>query len=121
MKLFPEFLRDRSNLVATRDRSDGVEGYVFDGTNGAQVIFFECTESGVSKEHVHSFDEYFVVIQGEYTLGIQGRTLILRAGQEYYIPAGVAHDGRFTAGTRTMNAFGGRRADRKHSVETSHR
>ncbi len=68
---------------------------------------------GASKEHVHPFDEYFVVIQGEYTLGIQGREISLQAGQEYHIPQGVPHDGRFTAGTRTINAFGGKRAERR--------
>lgn len=113
MERFPEFLRDWANAVDPRDRSEGVEGYVFDGANGAQVVFFECAVGGVSKEHAHPFDEYFIVIQGEYTLGIKGQEIKLQAGQEYHIPRGVPHDGRFTAGTRTINAFGGKRADRR--------
>ncbi len=112
MDRFPKFMRDSANAVASRDRSAGVNGYVFDGSNGAQVVIFECETAGVSKEHVHPFDEYFFVIQGEYTLGIQGQEISLRAGQEYHIPPGVPHHGRFTAGTRTMNAFGGKRAGR---------
>jgi quercetin dioxygenase-like cupin family protein len=112
MDRFPQFIRDAANAVASRDRSEGVHGYVFDGVNGAQVVLFECQMDGVSKEHVHPFDEYFTVIQGEYTLGIEGREIKLRAGQEYHIPRGVPHDGRFIAGTRTINAFGGKRAVR---------
>ncbi len=113
MDHFPEFMKHAVNAVASHQKSDGVQGHVFDGVDGSQIVIFECESGGVSKEHVHEFDEYFVVIQGEYTLGIQGQEIRLRKGQEYHIPPGVPHDGRFTAGTRTINAFGGKRADRK--------
>jgi len=76
------------------------------------VVIFQCETNGISKEHVHDFDEYFVVIEGEYTLGLEVKTIKLTAGQEYYIPKGVPHDGVFIAGTRTINAFGGKRAER---------
>jgi len=110
---FPLFMRNPTNAVGSHQKSAGVEGYIYDGADGSQVIIFQCATSGISKEHVHDFDEYFVVIQGEYTLGIEGKTLQLTAGQEYYIPKGVPHDGAFIAGTRTINAFGGMRAERK--------
>lgn len=113
MNEYPEFMRRQANAVASHQQSAGVQGFVFDGIDGCQVIAFQCAKSGISKEHVHDFDEYFVVIQGEYTLGIEGKTIKLRAGQEYFIPRGVPHDGAFTAGTRTINAFGGRRAGRQ--------
>ncbi|TAL27359.1 MAG: cupin domain-containing protein [Nitrospirae bacterium] len=116
MSGFPEFMRNSSNAIAVHQKSEGVEGYVFDGIDGSQIVIFQCTMGGVSKEHVHDFDEYFVVIQGEYTLGIEGRKIKLTAGQEYHIPKGTPHDGVFTAGTRTMNAFGGKRAGRKYKV-----
>ena len=112
MNEFPIFMRNAVNAVASHQKSSGVEGYVYDGADGSQVIMFQCSTNGISKEHVHDFDEYFVVIQGEYTLGMQGKTIKLIAGQEYYIPRGVPHDGAFTAGTRTINAFGGHRAER---------
>lgn len=113
MNEFPEFMRNPMNAVGSHQKSAGVEGYVYDGADGSQVILFQCATSGISKEHVHDFDEYFVVLQGEYTLGIEGRTIKLTVGQEYFIPKGVPHDGAFTAGTRTINAFGGKRAERK--------
>ena len=113
MDHFPEFMRRAENAVASHQRSEGVRGYVFDGLDGSQVLIFQCETGGVSKEHVHGFDEYFIVIQGEYMLGIQGQEIRLQSGQEYHIPRGVPHTGRFTAGTRTINAFGGKRADRE--------
>jgi|GEM_PF-242620 len=110
---FPKFMKHPANAVAGHQKSDGVEGYVFDGIDGSQLVIFQCAKDGISKEHVHAFDEYFVVIQGEYTLGIEGRKIALTTGREFYIPKGMPHDGSFTAGTRTINAFGGKRADRE--------
>jgi len=110
---FPEFMKNPINAVGSHQKSPGVEGYIYDGADGSQVIIFQCATNGISKEHVHDFDEYFVVVQGEYTLGIEDETIKLTAGQDYFIPKGIPHDGAFIAGTRTINAFGGKRAERK--------
>lgn len=114
MNAYPEFMRNPANAVASHQQSVGVEGFVFDGIDGSQVIIFQCAKNGISKEHVHDFDEYFVVLEGEYTLGKEGKTIKLTAGQEYFIPQGIPHDGAFIAGTRTINVFGGKRAERKN-------
>lgn len=113
MNEFPRFMKNPANAIAARQKSEGVDGYVFDGIEGSQIAIFQCAKDGVSKEHVHDFDEYFIVVQGEYTLGIDGKSIKLKTGEEYYIPRGTAHDGSFIAGTRTINAFGGKRAERK--------
>jgi mannose-6-phosphate isomerase-like protein (cupin superfamily) len=55
-----------------------------------------------------------VVVQGCYTLIIDGERIPVRAGEEYIIPRGVEHGGEVLAGTRTIHAFGGHRADRAH-------
>ncbi len=112
MNEFPEFMKNRLNAIASSQKSEGVDGYVFDGMDGSQIAVFQCAKDGISKEHVHDFDEYFIVVQGEYTLGLGGKRLKLKTGDEYYIPRGVPHDGAFIAGTRTINAFGGKRAER---------
>lgn len=118
---FPEFMRHPTNAVAGRQKSDGVEGYVFDGADGSQLVLFQCEKDGISKEHVHAFDEYFIVVQGEYTLGIKGRTIVLTRGREFFIPKGTPHDGSFRSGTRTINAFGGKRADREADTDQERR
>ena len=110
---FPAFMKHSANAIASHQQSVGVEGYVFDGIDGSQMAVFQCAKNSSSNEHVHDFDEYFLVIQGEYTLGIQGRKITLKPGDEYHIPKGMPHDGSFTAGTRTIHAFGGKRADRR--------
>jgi mannose-6-phosphate isomerase-like protein (cupin superfamily) len=52
-----------------------------------------CPELATSAEHVHDYDEYFVVVQGCYTLIIDGKRIPVRAGEEYLIPRGTWHAG----------------------------
>jgi ethanolamine utilization protein EutQ (cupin superfamily) len=49
-----------------------------------------------------------LVVEGCYTLTIDGHRIARNAGQEYLIPRG----GEVVAGTRTIHAFGGHRANR---------
>jgi quercetin dioxygenase-like cupin family protein len=113
MDAFPEFMKHPANrIVRSNQATPGVEGYVFDGANGSQMAFWTCGETATSAEHVHGYDEYVVVVQGCYTLVIHGKRIAVKAGEEYFIPRGVPHSGEVAAGTRTIHAFGGHRADR---------
>jgi quercetin dioxygenase-like cupin family protein len=113
MDSFPEFMKEATNRIATSNQATpGVEGYVFDGADGSPMTFWTCHETASSAEHVHEFDEYMVVVQGCYTLIIEGQRIAVRAGEEYFIPRGVLHSGEVVAGTRTIHAFGGHRAGR---------
>ena len=110
---FPEFMKRPANRIATSSQATpGVEGYVFDGVDGSQMAFWTCSENAVSGEHTHDYDEYMIVVEGRYTLIILGKRIPLTAGQEYLIPRGTAHSGEVVAETRTIHAFGGRRAER---------
>ncbi|MGE5396304.1 MAG: cupin domain-containing protein [Chitinophagales bacterium] len=112
MNDFPEFMKNPRDAIASGDQSRGVRGYVYDGVGGGQMAYWTCEIDGVSAEHAHEFDEYFVVVNGEYVLIIEGNKITMRTGDEYYIPQGVPHAGEFVAGTRTIHAFGGKRAER---------
>ena len=72
-----------------------------------------CRETASSAAHFHEYDEYMLVVQGCYTLSIDGKRIPVSAGQEYFIPRGTAHAGEVVAGTRTIHGFGGHRADRE--------
>ena len=110
---FPEFMKHPSNRIAKSNQATpGVEGYVFDGADGSQMAFWTCRETAASAAHVHAYDEYMLVVQGCYTLIIDGERIQVRAGEEYLIPRGVSHGGEVLAGTRTIHAFGGHRASR---------
>jgi len=113
MKEFPSFMRNPCNAIDPAMQSGGVEGYVYDGVDGSQMAFWTTSKSGKSSEHTHDFDEYFVVLEGECILYIKDERMILRHGDECHIPRGIPHSTEFTAGTRSIHAFGGQRAKRK--------
>jgi len=115
MKDFPDFMKQTANRIATSSQATpGVEGYVFDGVDGSQMAFWTCHLTASSAPHAHDYDEYMLVIQGRYTLIVEQERIPLQAGEEYFIPRGVLHGGEVVAGTRTIHAFGGHRADRVH-------
>src|SRR5207253_1907865 len=113
MNDFPEFMKYPANRIATTGQATpGVEGYVFDGVDGSQMAFWTCRQTAPSPAHTHDYDEYMIVVQGCYTLIIEARRIPLNAGDEYFIAKGTLHSGEVVAGTRTIHAFGGHRADR---------
>jgi mannose-6-phosphate isomerase-like protein (cupin superfamily) len=110
---FPAFMKNPANRIArSAQATPGVEGYVFDGVDGSQMAFWTCAQTALSTAHSHDYDEYMLVVQGCYTLIIDGKRIPIQEGQEYLIPRGVPHSGEVLAGTRTIHAFAGRRADR---------
>ena len=108
---FPEFMKGSENAIVSKQQSRGVKGWVYDGVGGKQMAYWICESDGISKEHVHEFDEYFIVVQGRYTLIIEGSRIDICKGDEYFIPKNVPHAGEFEAGTRTIHCFGGKRAE----------
>jgi quercetin dioxygenase-like cupin family protein len=113
MSDFPAFMKNPANRVpASQQATAGVEGYVFDGVGGSQMAFWTCSETTASAEHVHGFEEYVVCVDGCYTLIIDGQRIMLKPGQEYCVANGIAHSSEVIAGTRTIHAFGGKRASR---------
>jgi ethanolamine utilization protein EutQ (cupin superfamily) len=110
---FPKFMKSSANRIRTSSQAThGVEGYVFDGADGSQMAFWTCHETASSAPHVHEYDEYMIVVEGCYTLIVDGRRIPIKAGEEYFIPKGLSHGGEVISGTRTIHAFGGRRAER---------
>ena len=111
---YPPFMKSPADRIATTSQhTPGVEGYVFDGADGSQMTFWSVERDAVTVEHVHEFDEWFVVVEGSYALTPDGKEAVVLAGQECFIPKGTRISGRVTSGTRTVHAFGGRRAERR--------
>jgi quercetin dioxygenase-like cupin family protein len=115
---FPAFIRRPLNRIASASQyTDDIEGYLFDGADGSQVALWTCKQDRVSKEHVHDFDEYVLVIEGRCTAMLEGRRVELSAGQELHIPKGTRQSMAVVAGTRTMHVFGGTRAKREGETD----
>jgi quercetin dioxygenase-like cupin family protein len=113
MNDFPEFMKNPVNKVASGSQfTQDIEGYVFDGADSSQMIFWTNEAGGKSIEHTHAYDEYVVVVQGQYTVIVGEIEFPLTAGKEFFIKKGTPHSGTSKPGTRTIHAFGGKRAER---------
>jgi len=114
MAEFPRFMKVSRNRIAPASQfTDDVEGYVFDGADGSQVAFWTSCADRTSAEHVHDFDEYVLVVEGQATVISDGTETVLTAGQELLVPKGTRQRMAITAGTRTIHVFGGKRARRE--------
>lgn len=110
MQDFPDFMKNEENRVpADAQNTQDVVGYYYDGPGGGQMAFWTCLSDRESKKHRHDFDEYTVVVSGQYTACFEDREIVLNPGDELLVPAGTLQWGRCTAGTRTIHAFGGKR------------
>lgn len=110
MNDFPEFMKNELNRIeASQQNTKDVEGYYFEGKDGSQMAFWTCRFAGESAKHVHDFDEYIVIVEGQYTACFEDREIVLNAGDELFVPAGTLQWGRCIAGTRSIHAFGGKR------------
>lgn len=118
MDNFPAFMRNPLNRVDPSQEYSGVEleGYIFDGIEGSQMIAWLYPEEAESNYHTHDFDEYFVVVQGRFSGDIGGRAITLERGDECLIEAGTPHNGKYSAGSRCIFAFSKHRADRIDQV-----
>jgi mannose-6-phosphate isomerase-like protein (cupin superfamily) len=79
-------MKSHANRIApSSHHTDGIEGYVFDGSDGSQMAFWICRNDAATAEHVHEFDEYFIVVEGTYFLTLNDKEVSIAAGQECYI------------------------------------
>ena len=115
---FAKFMKNPINRIHSESHYvKGLEGFVYDGADGSQIILWTGREAGTAEEHSHPYDEYIVTVQGEYILHMQGKKISLKPGQECLVPQGVKHFGERVADTRTIHAFGGKRAIRESEYQ----
>ncbi len=114
MKDFPEFMKNpKDRIKQSSQYTKDVEGYVFDGADQTQMAYWTCNKDRISSKHAHDYDEYIVCVHGRYSVTMNGKDYILSPGKELFIPKGTPHSGKCIAGTRTIHAFGGKRAERQ--------
>lgn len=110
---FPAFMTGAANRVEDASpRIPGVESYVFTGADGTQLTLRHATSDAEVSEQWRDADEYVVVLEGSYVVRINGMDMQLGAGREFVIPRSARVSGRFTAGTRTIHARGGKGPER---------
>ena len=114
MKDFPKFMKNPVNKIKQSSQyTKDIEGFVFDGIDQSQMAFWTCHKNRISSSHIHDYDEYIVCVYGQYKVLMNGKVYTLKPGKELIIPKGTPHGGECIAGTRTIHAFGGKRAERQ--------
>jgi quercetin dioxygenase-like cupin family protein len=111
MKPFPDFVTTASNRVGGAPDS-AMKGYVFEGRDDVQIVFWQCKEGGVQPEQVHDFWEYALVVEGTFDGMVGGKPVHLKAGDECVIPPGTKHSGRYSTDYRAIDAFSAKRVSR---------
>jgi quercetin dioxygenase-like cupin family protein len=110
MTEFPAFMKKELNRVpSSAQNTNDVEGYYYEAADGSQAAFWTCRSAQTSKKHRHDFDEYTVVVAGQYIAYVEGERRVLNPGDEFFVPRGKEQWGECIAGTRTIHFFGGRR------------
>lgn len=112
MKTFPKFMTHPRNAVRGAHAGSGLQGFLFEGADGTQMVIWQCRRGGMSPLHTHPYDEYAIVVQGTFKGTVDGKPIVLKAGEECFIPAGKPHDGKYSANYRAIDAFGGKRVQR---------
>jgi len=97
---FPEMIR---RLPEADIPLPGVRGRLLQGERH-QAVFFEIEPIGAIPEHSHSA-QFGVLLEGEMSLTIGGQTRRYRAGDRYFIPAGVPHSAVFHTSVRVFDVF----------------
>jgi quercetin dioxygenase-like cupin family protein len=113
MKKFPEFVTRLCNKVPNKNPDSKMEGFLFEGRDDTQIIFWQCKEGGIQEEHSHTFWEYALVVEGTFEGEVGGEKVFLRPGDECVIPPGVKHSGRYSTNYRAIDAFSAKRIDPK--------
>jgi quercetin dioxygenase-like cupin family protein len=120
MEHFPDFMKRQQNKIEpSQQNTDDIEGYYYEAKDGSQMAFWECHSDRESKKHVHDFDEWTIVVSGEYVACFEGKEVVLKAGDELFVPKGTMQWGKCKAGTRTISAFGARRIASRPTDEKS--
>jgi quercetin dioxygenase-like cupin family protein len=109
---FPDIIRKPEFEVESP--WEGLRGYMFEGRDGSQVIFWECDIEIEVPSHKHDFDEYCLVVEGTCKETVEGKTTILNKGDECVIPAGKLHWATMGPNYRAIDYFGAPRCKYKN-------
>ena len=111
MQKFPAFIANDADRVAEVP-DPSMQGFVFEGEDDVQIVFWQCENGGECAEHFHDFWEYAVVIEGTFDGTVGDPVIHMEPGDECVVAPGVKHSGRYSTGYRAIDAFSAKRVDR---------
>ncbi len=111
---FPDFVKALPEIEIPYP---GCRGYLIQGTD-QQVVFVGFERTTAVPEHSHA-EQWELVVAGEVALEAGGRSRTYRAGDRFFIPAGVPHAAVVSAGYRALMVFNSRDRYKRKGTQTS--
>lgn len=97
---FPDLIR---NLPQADVPLPGVQAWLSQGDDH-QIVFFEIEPTAKITPHSHGA-QWGILVEGEMSLTIEGRTERLKPGDSYFIPDGAKHSAIFHRFCRVIDVF----------------
>jgi len=82
----------------------GIKAWVLQG-EGHQLGFFEMDPNTKVPEHSHDYPQWGIMLKGKMRLTIDGKTYLIKKGDEYVIPAKAKHYANFLGKCRVIDFF----------------
>ena len=98
--VYPGMIRDMAEVDI---QIKGIRGWLLQGDD-KQVVFFDIQPIGEIPPHSHCA-QWGIMLEGEMSLTIDGKTKIYRKGDWYYIPEGVVHSANFSSRVNAIDVF----------------
>jgi hypothetical protein len=108
---FPDFLQYSTESIPeiARWNLGSGQGNIFLGDD-ARMVFWSYPKSEQSEPSINRYDEYIVVVEGRYTIVVNGTSTAYgpdeQGGPDVHIPSGLRHSRQVIGGTRTIHVFG---------------
>ncbi len=90
----------------------GFKGRFFH-TNSSTIAFWEIEKGAVLPEHSHIHEQTTQVIEGNFEMIIDNRTMVLKPGMIVSIPSNIKHRGRAITTCKLTDTFCPAREDYK--------
>ncbi|MHC4664237.1 MAG: cupin domain-containing protein [Planctomycetota bacterium] len=97
---YPEFLK---KLPEANIKFEGMKAWLLQSESGQVVLFHSDVEAEVNP-HSHG-NQWGIVIDSKIDLRIGDKTKTYEAGDSYFIPAGVEHEGKVHPGFKAIDIF----------------
>lgn len=97
---FPEMIR---GLPEVDMPFRGIKAWLLQGSE-QQVVFFDIEAVGEVPPHSHCA-QWGIMVEGEMSLTIDGKSKVYRKGEWYYIPEGKVHSATFLTRVNVIDVF----------------
>jgi len=97
---FPEMIR---GLPEVDMPFQGIRAWLLQSQD-QQVVFFDIEAVGEVPPHSHCA-QWGIMVEGEMSLTISGKSKVYRKGEWYYIPEGMVHSATFHTRVNVIDVF----------------